>query len=90
MAKVVIDFYGVKRYYNDRGDIHREDGPAIIYPTGKKYWKKNGLSPKGNNGPHTRNSNGITITRNVGAYYDWPNGRKVTYVEGVITWPNAL
>ncbi len=30
-------------YYNDLGQYHREDGPAIIYPNGHKEWLINGM-----------------------------------------------
>ena len=32
-----IDVYGVKRWYKN-GSIHRDDGPAIIYPSGYMAW----------------------------------------------------
>ena len=40
--------YEVKVYDNGRiewrldGKLHREDGPAVIWPDGTKYWCKNG------------------------------------------------
>lgn len=29
---------GTIRYYNYRDNLHREDGPAVIYPSGTKLW----------------------------------------------------
>lgn len=29
-------------FYNEKGELHREDGPAIEYANGDKYWYKNG------------------------------------------------
>ncbi len=29
-------------YYNDKGEIHRLDGPAVEYTNGDKYWYING------------------------------------------------
>jgi len=34
-----VDHRGVKIWLNKKGEEHREDGPAIIYPNGKEeYW----------------------------------------------------
>jgi len=38
----VIDEYGTKHWYNDRGEFHREDGPAVEYASGNKEWWING------------------------------------------------
>jgi hypothetical protein len=37
---IKIDGYGDKFYYKDRemSILHREDGPAIEYASGSKYW----------------------------------------------------
>ena len=37
-----IDSYGTIYYYNDLNQFHREDGPAIEYADGTKYWYRNG------------------------------------------------
>jgi len=33
---------GTETWYNDAGQRHREDGPALIMPDGSKAWYKNG------------------------------------------------
>ena len=33
----IIDSFGVK-YHTLDGKIHREDGPAVIHPDGRKYY----------------------------------------------------
>ena len=33
-----IDILGNHRYINEQGQIHREDGPAVIYTDGTKFW----------------------------------------------------
>ena len=34
-----IDEHGNTRYYNEQGQLHREDGPAIEWANGEKqYW----------------------------------------------------
>jgi len=32
----------IKRYINSRGQYHRDDGPAIEWPNGNKFWWKKG------------------------------------------------
>jgi hypothetical protein len=33
---------GTKEWKNENGQYHRDDGPAVIYPSGTKAWYKNG------------------------------------------------
>jgi hypothetical protein len=37
-----ISNFGTKRWYNDRWEFHREDGPAIEFNDGSKSWFING------------------------------------------------
>ena len=38
-AQPTINKYGVKKWLNNNGQLHRTDGPAVIYPDGtKEYW----------------------------------------------------
>ena len=32
--RVVVDEYGTRRHFNGMGQLHREDGPAVEYPSG--------------------------------------------------------
>lgn len=34
---------GTRGYYNSAGKLHRDDGPAIEYANGSKFWLQNGL-----------------------------------------------
>ena len=34
MTNPKIDEKGTKRWYNENGALHREDGPAVEYPNG--------------------------------------------------------
>jgi hypothetical protein len=36
------EFNGGSYYYDEDGNYHRKDGPAIIYPSGKSYCYVNG------------------------------------------------
>ena len=35
-------------YYNERGELHREDGPAVTHPDGYEAWYFNGLRHREN------------------------------------------
>ena len=35
--------YGTRKYYNNAGHVHRENGPAIEWCNGNKSWMQNGL-----------------------------------------------
>jgi len=37
-----VDTYGFTRWHLPNGDLHRTDGPAIIYPSGSKAWYYHG------------------------------------------------
>ena len=42
MSKPVIDSEGNKRWYNDVGQYHRLDGPAVEWWNGRKAWWSHG------------------------------------------------
>ena len=54
-----IDEYGTKRYYKDREMTicHREDGPAVEYVNGGKWWYVNGKHHR-EDGPAMEFTNG--------------------------------
>ena len=39
---VVSAITGVRKYYNNAGVLHREEGPAIITGQGSAFWYQNG------------------------------------------------
>jgi len=39
---MMTDKSGTKRWYNTKGDLHREDGPAVENVYGTKIWYING------------------------------------------------
>jgi len=41
MSRITI-MYGCTRYTNELGQIHRSDGPAVIYSDGTEKWFVNG------------------------------------------------
>ncbi len=40
---MVKNEFGRIIYYNEQGQWHREDGPAVEYADGQKHWYINGL-----------------------------------------------
>jgi hypothetical protein len=42
MRKIGLDH--VITYFNNKGQVHRINGPAIIYPNGTCWWFKDGLT----------------------------------------------
>jgi hypothetical protein len=50
MTNPKIDLAGNKRWYNSKGQPHREDGPAFEYIDGGKAWWING-KPHREDGP---------------------------------------
>ena len=36
--RIVVDEDGTRRYHNSAGDLHREEGPAVIFTDGGHAW----------------------------------------------------
>ena len=39
----VHPYTGTRRYYNAAGQLHRENGPAVVFVSGTVMWFQNGL-----------------------------------------------
>ena len=39
--QIEINGRGTIRYYNNKDELHRVNGPAVIYPGGSKVWYQN-------------------------------------------------
>ena len=37
-----IDSQGTETWFNAKGQLHKINGPALIYPSGDEVWFKNG------------------------------------------------
>ena len=57
MTEYQVDKYGTQRWYQN-GQLHRTDGPAVIYPDGTQEWWINGQCHR-EDGPALIYSNGI-------------------------------
>jgi hypothetical protein len=40
---VVVDEYGTTKYFNSKKQLHRDEGPALIFNNGIEAWFQNGL-----------------------------------------------
>jgi hypothetical protein len=57
MKSIILEFPDRIEYHNEKGECHREDGPAIIFHNGNKYWcinanlhREDGSAVEWNNG----------------------------------------
>ena len=58
--RVDVDQFGTRRYYNQNGKLHRENGPAVLWADGTTMWYQNGLRHR-TNGPAVILANGIKL-----------------------------
>lgn len=93
MAYITIDIFGTKEYLNDDHYLHREDGPAIIFTKGNRWWKINGKFHN-ENSPAVREANGGIFWYLYdkphcvnGPYVDHPSGFKRWAIDGKKIWP---
>jgi len=82
----VIDKQGSKFWYNDRNELHREDGPAIEWFEGSKEWWINHKRHR-EDGPAIENSDGgkwwyinHIRHREDGPAFEHANGGKMWYI----------
>jgi hypothetical protein len=73
---LTINKYGTQRWWLN-GNLHREDGPAIIRPDGSEWWYLNGKLHR---------EDGPTIIHPDGTEYWWANGKHIT--QKVNDWAN--
>ncbi len=92
-----IDQYGTQRWWKD-DKLHREDEPAIIYPSGTKFWFINDKRHR-KDGPAFINSDGTQMWYKDGEFHRedgpaivYPSGRQYWYKDGknvtddIINW----
>ena len=41
--RIEVDDFGTRRYYNSAGQVHRNDGPAVIYAGVARGWFLHGV-----------------------------------------------
>ena len=86
--KVIVDNHGIKCWYNEQGQRHREDGPAIECVNGTKEWYINGKLHR-EDGPAIEYANGTKkwyingkLHREDGPAVECANGDKYWYLNG--------
>jgi hypothetical protein len=84
-----IDECGTKRWYNEQGELHREDGPAVKRTDGSKYWYLNGKLHR-EDAPAVEWENGYkewwkngNCHREDGPAVEYTDGAKLWYLNGV-------
>lgn len=87
--RIVVNKYGTREYYNSANKLHRDDGPAVEWSNGDKYWYQNGLLHRTDGaaivspgGYKTWYHNGQRH-RTDGAAIEYPTGRKRWFINGV-------
>jgi hypothetical protein len=88
MNKVTVDEKGIIRWYNEKNQLHREDGPAIIYADGDKEWFINDKLHR-EDGPAIIYADGDKfwylndkLHRKAGPAVVWSNGDKEWWLNG--------
>jgi len=76
--------YGQMEYKNELGELHREDGPALIYADGKEVWYINGKL-------HREDGPAVIYTDGTKEWYfhgeqHREDGPAVTWADGSKSW----
>ena len=86
---IKVDEYGTVKYYNEKGQLHREDEPAVIHTNGYEEWYQNnklhrldGPALTYIDGTKEWHLNGF-LHRLDGPAIEWADGRKGWYVNGI-------
>ena len=87
-SKLYVELERV-RWKNGKGELHREDGPAVVFVTGTTYWYLNNKCHR-EDGPAIDHSNGTTYWylngqrhRENGPACEKANGYKRYYLKDV-------
>ena len=85
---IIEDNFGNKKWYDKKGEYHREDGPAYEYANGTKVWYLNGEIHR-EDGPAIEYTNDDKswylngeIHREDGPAIEYANGAKSWYLNG--------
>ena len=63
-----VNEFGIIEYFNEKSQLHREDGPARIWPDGSQIWYKNDKCHR-ENGPAAILPNGTQYWYKNGKLY---------------------
>ena len=86
--RIEVDEYGSRRYHNALGQLHRLDGPAIVFSSGSREWYLNGHLHR-TDGPAVDYVDGTRmwylnghLHRTDGPAIEWPDGSVEWYLNG--------
>ena len=79
-----VDQSGTIFYYNNKKQLHREDGPAVEYADGEKHWYKNGKHHR-ENGPAVEHADGYKAWWRNGKFHR-EDGPAVEHADGSKAW----
>ena len=82
--EVAVTNNGSIFWYNEKNQLHREDGPAIEYSHGEKVWYRNGKLHR-EDGPAIENINGYKSWYQNGKFHR-EDGPAVEYADGSKAW----
>ena len=87
--RIEVNEYGIHKYYNSANKLHRDNGPAVIWADGTKFWYQNGLRHR-TDGPAIEWANGTKEWFQNGQRHcidgvaiDYANGCKRWLIHGV-------
>ncbi len=86
--KAIVYNSGTCRWYNSKGQLHREDGPALEFADGDKWWYLNNKRHR-EDGPAVKSADGYKawylngkLHRKDGPAVEYTNGSKEWYLNG--------
>ena len=79
--RVDVDRHGTRMYYNSAGQLHREDGPAVVWCDGTHKWWQNGKLHR---------EDGPAIVRTDGYREWWQNDQRHRIDGPAVVGPNGL
>lgn len=84
MTNPTINSDGTKCWRDDRGQLHRTDGPAVEHVTGNKFWYENGLRHR-TDGPAIEYAYGTNYWYQLGLLHRL-DGPALEYKNGDMCW----
>ena len=82
--KRIIDQLGTICFYNDKGNLHRENAPAVECANGNKFWYKNGKLDR-EDGPAREYVDGEKHWIKNGQYHK-EDGPAIEYADGEVKY----
>ena len=82
--RIEVNKFGTRRYYNSAGELHRDNGPAVEYADGDKFWFQNGQRHR-TDGPVIERGNGTKEWFQSGQRHR-TDGPAIEYSDGDKSW----